>query len=317
MDRNPIMSRNHIGVDLSKHAIDICDPRRGEARIANEPGAIAAWLAGLGPEDVIVYEATSRCDRPLRRALAAAAPAGVRLNPLHAWHFARSLNRPKTDRVDAAMLARLGAERQPRPDPAQDPAREALRALVGRRDQLKRMEVQEKNRLADCAHSAVARDIEASLAALAERRAAMEKAIAEHIASHPALAAAERLLRGIPCLGTVTAMTLLAHLRELGCLDRRAIASIAGLAPRANESGTRHGRRRLGEGRRHLRRVLYMAAMSAMRRPGFLAGFVARQKAAGKPGKVVLMAVARRLLVIANAVLRTGTPYRERCCAPT
>lgn len=141
------MTRNHIGVDLSKDFLDICDPRRGEARVANEPKAIAAWMTGLGADDVIVYEATSRCDRPLRLALRAAGHPGVRLNPLHAWHFARSLNRAKTDRLDAAMLARLGAERQPAPDAQLDPAREELRALVQRRDQLKRMEVQERNRL--------------------------------------------------------------------------------------------------------------------------------------------------------------------------
>lgn len=147
------MTRNHIGVDLSKDFLDVCDPRRGAARVPNRPEEVSGWVAGLGPDDVIVFEATSGCDRVLRRAVQAAGIPGVQLNPLHAWHFARSLNLAKTDRVaqnarfqrDAAMLARLGAERQPEPDPAPDPAREDLRALGQRRDQLKRMEVQEKN----------------------------------------------------------------------------------------------------------------------------------------------------------------------------
>lgn len=305
------MPRNHIGVDLSKDALDLYDPRRGAGRIANEPGAIAGWIAGLGPDDLVVYEATSGCDDPLRLALDDAGQPGRRLNPLHAWHFARSLNRAKTDRLDAQTLARFGAERQPAPDAPLDPAREELRDLVQRRDQLKRMEVQEKNRIARCRHPLVEADIRDELATLAGRVARIEAAIAAHSARHPELAAADRLLRSIPGLGPVSAMVLLAYLGELGRLDRRAIASLAGLAPRAHESGRYRGKRFLGDGRRQVRRVLYMAATSTMRHPGFLAGFIDRMKAAGKPGKVVVMAVARKLLTIANAVLRSGQPFRK------
>lgn len=310
------MTRTWIGVDLSKDFLDICDPCRGEARLANEPAAIARWLRGLGPEDIIVYEATSHCDRPLRLALRKVRGSGVRLNPLHAWHFARSLNLPKTDRVDAAMLARLGAERQLGPDAPGDPAREELRALVGRRDQLKRMVAQEKNRLGDCTLPLVAADIRAELANLARRIKHIEQAIANHLARHPALAAAEQLLRSIPGIGPVTAITLLAHLAELGLVDRRAIASLGGVAPRARESGHYKGRRSLGDGRRHIRRALFMAALSALRHPGFLSEFVAAMKAERKPGKLILMAVARKLLTIANAVLRSATPFDPDAAQP-
>jgi transposase len=141
------MTRNHIGVDLSKDTLDICDPRRGETRIANVPRAIAAWLADLGPDDVIVYEATSVCDRSLRLALRGADHSGVRLNPLHAWHFARSLNLPKTDRVDAAMLAEMGRALGLAPEPAPDLARRRLAALVARRDDLQVTITREKQRL--------------------------------------------------------------------------------------------------------------------------------------------------------------------------
>jgi transposase len=304
------MARNHIGVDLSKDVLDICDPLRGAARIANTSPAIAAWLAGLGPDDTVVYEATSGCDRALRVALRAARRAGVRQNPLHAWHFARSLNLPKTDRVDAAMLARLGAERQPDPDAPLEPEREELRELVQRRDQLKRMETQEKNRQSGATLALVRKDIAAELANLARRIARIEEAIAAHVASHPTLAEEDRLLRSIPGIGPVTATMLLAHLPELGRLDRRAIASLAGLAPRAHESGKYRGRRFLGDGRRHVRSALYMAGLGTMRHPGFLADFIRRMKEAGKPGKVVVMAVARKLLTIANAILRKGEPFR-------
>ena len=131
------MARNCIGVDLAKDFLEVCDPVRGRSRVANRPKAVAHWVAGLGETDFVVYEATSGCDRPLRVALAEAGRPGARVNPLHAWHYARSRNRAKTDRLDAALLADYGRERQPAPDPALDPAREALRALVGRRDQLR------------------------------------------------------------------------------------------------------------------------------------------------------------------------------------
>jgi transposase len=306
------MTRNHIGVDLSKDTIDVFDPLRGETRIVNQPKAIARWAERLGPDDFVVFEATSGCDQPVRAVLEAAGRDVVRLNPLHAWHFARSLNLAKTDRVDARMLARLGAERQPDPDPAGDPARAALRALSQRRDQLKRMQTQEKNRLSAAGLPVVARDIRAELANLARRLVRIDKAIAEHIARHPALVEDARLLRTIPGIGPVTTTEILAHLPEAGRVDRREVASLAGLAPRAHESGKYKGRRSLGDGRRHLRRALYMAALSALRHAGFLSDFVVRMKADRKPAKVILMAVARRLLVIANAILRTRTPFQPQ-----
>lgn len=306
------MTRNHIGVDLSKEQLDVFDPIRGEMRIANARAPISRWAAGLGPEDFLVFEATSGCDRDLRAGLEAAGRDFVRLNPLHVWHFARSLNLAKTDRVDARMLARLGAERQPAPDPCSDPVREELRALSHRRDQLKRMIAQEKNRLGDARHPLVMRDIRAGIAGIERRIAAVDQAIAEHIARHPALAGDAALLRSIPGIGPVAATEIMAHLPEAGRVGRREAASLAGLAPRAHESGKSQGRRRLGDGRRHLRRAMYMAALSALRHPGFLSGFVARMKADRKPGKVILMAVARRLLVIANALLRSRTPFEMR-----
>ena len=288
--------------------------RRG---YSTQPKAIARWAARLGPDDFVVFEATSGCDRSVRAGLEAAGRDFVRLNPLHVWHFARSLNLAKTDRradapTDARMLARLGAERQPAPDPYGDPVREELRALSQRRDQLKRMIAQEKNRLGDAGHPLALRDIRAGIAGLERRLAAFDKAIAAHIARHPALAEDAGLLRSIPGIGPVAATEILAHLPEAGRVDRREAASLAGLAPRAHESGKYQGKRRLGDGRRHLRRAMYMAALSALRHPGFLSDFVARMKADRKPGKVILMAVARRLLVIANAMLRSRTPFRTQ-----
>ena len=182
------------------------------------------------------------------------------------------------------MLARLGAERQPEPDPAPDPAREDLRALGQRRDQLKRMEVQEKNRRAACPLEAVAAGIGEMLAILAAHIERIDKAIAEHVSRHPGLKSADRLLRSIPGFGAVAAVTMLAHMPELGTVSRRAAASLGGLAPRARDSGRHRGRRFIGDGRRHVRRVLFMAAMSFIT-PRLPRGLHCAQEGRGEAGE--------------------------------
>jgi transposase len=304
------MPQNYIGCDISKDRLDIFDPRGGARAHANAAAGIRALIKACGPDCVLVFEATSGCDQALLQALATAGQPYVRLNPLHAWHFAQSLNLPKTDRVDARMLARLGAERQPAPHLPQDPARAELAELADRRDQLKRMETQEKNRLAKTMSPLVRADIRASLKALAARIARFEAEIAGHLARSPDLARDAELLRSVPGIGLVTSANLLARLPELGQLDRRAVASLAGLAPKAHESGKFRGKRRVGQGREVVRRLLYMSALSLWRRPEAMGGLVNRLLAAGKPAKVALIALARKIITIANAVLRDKTPFR-------
>lgn len=303
------MTRIHIGVDLSKDWLDIHHPARGDRRIPNALGDIRSWMRSLEPEAFLVFEATSRCDQTLSDEAAAANRPYARINPLHGWHFAQSLNLPKTDRIDARMLARLGAERHLEPTPSIDPARRELAALNQRRDQLKRMETQEKNRLGEATQALLRTDLKASLRSLANRIARIEAAIAAHLKKHAALEDQAALLRSIPGVGRVAAVELLAHLPQLGTLDRRSIASLGGLAPKARESGKHRGVRRLGPGRRHVRKALYMAALSALRHPHLFNGVAARMRKNNKAGKVIAIAVARKILTIANAVLREGKPY--------
>lgn len=305
------MTHIYVGIDISKDRLDVFDPRIGRATAQdNSETGIAALCRTSGSGAVFVFEATSGCDRTLLQALARARQPFVRLNPLHAWHFARSLNLPKTDRVDARMLARLGAERRPEPHVPADPARLELAQLVDRRDQLKRMETQEKNRLDKAVGTLVRADIRASLRQLARRIARFEANIAAHLAGNPDLARDERLLRSIPGIGPVTSACLLARLPELGRLDRRATASLAGLAPRAHESGRFRGQRRIGQGRGTIRRLLYMAALSLWRKPGQFGPFLQRLQQAGKPGKVILIALARKIVTIANALLRDQCTFK-------
>lgn len=287
------------------------DPRVGRATAhANSAVGIGALCKTCGPDAVFIFEATSGCDQALLKVLAAAERPFVRLNPLHAWHFAQSLNLPKTDRTDARMLARLGAECQPTPHQPQDPARGELAELADRRDQLKRMETQEKNRLTKTMSPMIRADIRASLKALGLRIARFEAEIADHLARCPALACDAHLLRSIPGIGPVTSACLLARLPERGHLDRRAIAALAGLAPKARESGKLRGQRRIGQGCEMVRRLLYMSALSLWRTPGPATTALRRMQDAGKPSTVILIAMARKLLIIANAVLRDQTPFR-------
>lgn len=304
------MPQTYIGCDISKDRLDLFDPDIGRATAhANSAAGIKALFKACNPDSILVFEATSGCDQALLKACAVAGRRFVRLNPLHAWHFAQSLNLPKTDRVDARMLARLGAERQPAPHLPQDPARAELAELADRRDQLKRMETQEKNRLSKTLSPLIRADIRASLKALATRIARFGAEIADHLARNPGLARDARLLCSIPGIGPVTSANLLARLPELGQLDRRAIASLAGLAPKARESGKFRGKRRVGQGREVVRRLLYMSALSLWRRPEVMGGITNRLLATGKPPKVALIALARKIATIANAVLRDQTPF--------
>lgn len=237
------MTQNHIGVDLSKDWLDIFHPDTGHDRIANTRPALRRWLSGLDQGDLPVFEATSGCDGLLLREAAALGRPVHRANPLHAWHFAQSLNLPKTDRVDARMLARMGAERQLSASPAFVAERAELAELSGRRDQLKRMETQEKNRLAKTVSRLVRADITFILRSLARRITRIETEIAAFLKTHPDSAEVVRLLETIPGVGRVVSITLLSCMPELGECDRRQIASLGGVAPKARESGKWRGRR--------------------------------------------------------------------------
>lgn len=304
------MTQNYIGVDLSKDWIDIFDPSRGHHRLPNRAAELRRWLGALPANSFLVFEATSLCDGLILRLATEIGQPFHRLNPLHGWHFARSLNLPKTDRVDAAMLARLGAERRLTPSPGFAAARVGLAELSGRRDQLKRMETQEKNRLSKTCSDIVRRDIEDSLKALAARIRRIDADIQSHLAAHPGLARNAALLETIPGIGRVTAVTLLSAMPELGSLDRRRVASLGGLAPRARESGKWRGHRYTGQGRRHIRRALYLAALSTMRANSPFAGFITTLRDRGKAGKTIAIAMARKLLTIANAVIRDQKAFQ-------
>lgn len=300
-----ILHQRSIGCDISKAAIDIFDPASGSRRIVNTPEGCASFAAQLaGSSALVVLEATGPCDQALRQALDAAGVAHARINPMRARRFAQAAGfLAKTDTVDARMLSALGQALPLRLEDKADEDRKALTALHKRRDQLVRMRADEKRRTKqtdDVLKPAVARHIDWLSAEIRQ----IEGQIKALIRSCAHIREDEALLRTAPGVGPVTAATVLALMPELGRLSPKQVAALAGLAPVACDSGAFRGLRRIGQGRRRVRQALYMAALAAKGCNPRFAAFFDRLIAAGKPAKLALIAVARKLLTILNAMIR-------------
>lgn len=308
-----IIHPGFVGCDVAKHHLDIFDARTGVCeRIANtepEAAALAAKLARCG--DLIVFEATGAYDRRLRLALAAAGARFSRVNPGRARDFAKAAGYlAKTDRVDARMLAAMGQALELGAETSADPEREALSLLVKRRDQLVDMRAQEKTRRAEIADKKLRADVEAHIAWLDKHIARLNLRIALSCKQSPVIAREIALTRTAPGIGEVTANVLAAQLPELGRRSPKTIAALVGLAPFAADSGQWRGRRAIKGGRRRVRQALYMAALAAIRAGGVFKAFYLRLRAAGKPAKLALIAVARKLLTTLNAMLRDNVAFQ-------
>jgi transposase len=223
--------------------------------------------------------------------------------------FAKSTGQlAKTDRLDAHVLALFAERVRPEPRPLPDAAAHALTGLLARRRQLLEMLTAERNRLGT-AVPAVRRSLTAHIRWLERQLGDVDRDLDAAVKASPLWRAKEDLLRSVPGIGRVVSRTLIANLPELGQLDRKRIAALVGVAPLARDSGTLRGRRLVWGGRAPVRAVLYMGALVASRRNPVIRAFYARLVAAGKPKKVALTACMRKLLTIANAIMRTHTPW--------
>lgn len=308
-----MMQEVFIGVDVAKDWLDVYHPRRGMRRIDNAPAAVRAFAAASVREGAwIIFEASGGYDRLLREALEAADVRFSRVNPRQARDFARAMGViGKTDRVDARMLSELGARLRPAPTEPLAASRRALQAQATRRRQLVELRKQEVTRLQQTADAEARADIRSLVAVLDRRIAKVEARMTALIAADAELVALYRRLQTVPGVGPVVAATLITELPELGRLDRRRIAALAGLAPIARDSGKRAGRRAIGGGRPVVRTMLYIAALHASRRCAVFRAFRNRLENAGKPVKAAITATARKLLAVLNAMLATDTDYRH------
>lgn len=307
-----ILALRYVGIDVSKHMLDIFDDAVGDAQsIANAPQPIAEQVARWQCGNVfVVFEATGIYDRELASQLHEAGIRFARVNPARARDFARASGRlAKTDAIDARMLAAFARTMAPAADPAADPTRNSLALLAKRRDQLVHMRAQEKNRRSESADHTTIESITRLLDFLTEEIKAIELKIKTLISKTPQIAEQARLMRSAPGIGPVACMQLIAQMPELGRLAPKQLAALAGLAPFNVDSGKHRGKRLIGGGRKRVRDALYMAALNAVRRTGVLKTFYQRLRTAGKPAKLALIAVARKLLTILNAMLRERKIY--------
>lgn len=300
-----------IGVDIAKNWIDVfwLSASKHE-RIVSTKQALARFAA-KAKGSLVVLEASGGYERPLTEALAGAGTPYARVNPRQAREFARASGKlAKTDRVDAEVLARMGRALELKPTLPEDPERARLADLVARRADLTGVIGAEKNRLRTTRDGWLSKEISSLINVLEDHLAGVEAAIATLIAASETLAAEARRLRTVPGLGPALVAVILARLPELGQLDAKKAAALAGLAPLACDSGLHRGKRRIWGGRADLRRALYLAGFVASRHDPTLKAFRQRLQDAGKPPKLAITACARKLLTILNAMFKTRQDYR-------
>ncbi|ANP86546.1 IS110 family transposase [Rhizobium leguminosarum] len=310
----------YVGIDVCKEWLDIhLHPLGRSFRVANDTAGLRRLkreLDALGqmPRSAlhIVMEATGKWHRAVQRSLHADGFYVSVVDPLRARLFAKACGfLAKTDRLDARLLAIMGEALKPAQTPPQDQALEALQELVNARSAANGERTALSNRMKTAVTAFLRKELTRRLAALDTHIARLDAEIQRSIGAEPEMRRRLDILISIPGIGAVTAASLIAGLCELGACSGKQAAMLAGLAPLACESGERAGHRAIRGGRPAPRNAIYMAALSASRHNPDLAHFAERLKKAGKPNKVVLVAVMRKLIVLANTLItknRIWTP---------
>jgi transposase len=303
-----------VGIDVAQQSLVVARyPGGEEGSWTNDEGGVAALVekvTAIAPT-LVVLEATGGYEVPVTAHLAAAGVAVAVVNPRQVRDFAKAMGKlAKTDQIDASILARFADAVRPEPRPLRNGQAEELAGLVARRTEIVTMLTAERNRRST-ALPVVRAHIEAHLEWLAGELAILNTQLRQRIQESPLWREKEQLLRTAPGVGPVVATTLLADLPELGTLTRQKIAALVGVAPLNCDSGKWRGKRRIWGGRASVRRVLYMAALSAAQHNWLIRPFYQRLIAAGKKEKVALTACAHKLLTILNAMVHHQTSFRQ------
>jgi transposase len=307
------MDAAYVGIDVSKARLDVCVRPSGEAFVVTRDdkglAELVERLRVLAPR-LIAVEATGGYETVVAAAIGGAGLPLAVVNPAQVRHYAQALGkRAKTDPLDAEVIARFAEATRPEPRALPDEASQALAELVTRRRQIIGMMVAERQRATRLPRR-LRKSCERVIRMLEKELAALDIDIDTTVRGSPAWRATEDLLASVPGIGSITARVLIAELPELGRLDRRAVASLVGVAPFTRQSGQWRGKSFIAGGRRSVRASLFVATMAAVRHNPTIRDFRLRLLAAGKPKMVAMIACMRKLLTILNAIIREQKPWQ-------
>ncbi|MGL5010124.1 MAG: IS110 family transposase [Paracoccaceae bacterium] len=313
------MNEDSIGIDISKDRLDVWRLSNGAYRqFANSQAGLAHLLRWVGSDQParVVFEASGTYHRRLERQLGGRL-ALCKVNPWQARRFAEAQGlRAKTDRVDARMLAEMGAALALEPDPVTAEDQRDLKALVEARRALVTDRTRQRNRLHALAQDRMpkllSRQIAAALRLIEGQITALDSAIEAMIGASPTFRRTARVLRSIPGIGAVASVAILSDMPEIGQLGRKQAAALAGLAPMTRRSGQWQGHAAIAGGRKPLRDALYMPALTASRKNPELAEKYRQLIAAGKPAKLALTCIMRKLLELANALVKADREWSPK-----
>jgi transposase len=309
------MKSSVAGVDVSKATLDVCTrPAEARSSVANDLDGVLRLIRQLQKDAVqlVCVEATGGLETLLVQQLHQAGIPVAVVNPRQIRDFGKALGRlAKTDRLDALTIALFAEKIEPAPTAPRSENAEKLRALTTRRDQVRTLLHQERNRLARTADKQVRKLIEKALRLFEGQMQTLDRDIAQVIEQDQKLQATALLLESVPGIGATTAALLVAELPELGAISRGQVAGLVGVAPRNRDSGTMRGKRTTGGGRKSLRSALYMPTLVALKHNPIIRSFYLRLLANGKAKMTALIACMRKLLVILNSMVKSHSSWKH------